>query len=148
MFGLEDDLTPEDKDEIKKQNVWCNYWEPCTSKPILRRFSNYSIFLCYISSKFTIFIQLLYFIILIQWANVLLNKSVMSKHCMQLMMVFNFCFKYIQNLYFLLIISRWKRAKSENLCYHSIYLCYPSILFVCSGLLGFDFICAFSLFID
>ncbi|KAI1718319.1 skp1 family, dimerization domain-containing protein [Ditylenchus destructor] len=25
MFGLEDDLTPEDKDEIKKQNVWCNY---------------------------------------------------------------------------------------------------------------------------
>ncbi|KAI1731236.1 skp1 family, dimerization domain-containing protein [Ditylenchus destructor] len=25
MFGLEDDLTPEEKEEIKKQNVWCNY---------------------------------------------------------------------------------------------------------------------------
>ncbi|KAI1718335.1 skp1 family, dimerization domain-containing protein [Ditylenchus destructor] len=25
LLGLEDDLTPEEKEEIKKQNVWCNY---------------------------------------------------------------------------------------------------------------------------
>ncbi|KAI1731282.1 skp1 family, dimerization domain-containing protein [Ditylenchus destructor] len=25
MFGLKDDLTPEEKEEVKRENVWCNY---------------------------------------------------------------------------------------------------------------------------
>jgi S-phase kinase-associated protein 1 len=25
LMGLEDDLTPEEKEEIRKKNVWCNY---------------------------------------------------------------------------------------------------------------------------